>query len=126
MAGISITSKGSFDRTREKVRRMSTGEIFRVLSPYGAQGVAALSAATPRDSGETAGAWSFTITQNGGYPGIKWSNSHRENGFAVAIGLQYGHGTGTGGYVQGIDYINPAIQPIFQKMLDAIRKELSR
>ncbi len=126
MVSISFTTKGSLDRTRERVRRMSTGEIFRVLTPYAEKGRAALAAATPRDSGLTAESWSYNITQNGGYPGIKWLNTNRENGFPVAVMLQYGHGTGTGGYVQGVDYINPAIQPIFDQMLAAIRRELSR
>jgi hypothetical protein len=123
---ISFTTQGSFDRTAASLRRLANGEIFRVLDRYGEMGRAALAAATPVDSGQTAAAWTYQIVQNGGYPGITWSNTNRQNGFAVAISLQYGHGTGTGGYVQGRDYINPAIQPIFDRIADAVWEEVIR
>jgi hypothetical protein len=123
---ISFTTKGSFDRTIASLKKLSSGEIFRVLDRYGAMGQSALASATPVDSGLTAQSWSYKIIQNGRYPGIEWYNTNTNNGFNVAISLQYGHGTGTGGYVQGRDYINPAIMPIFNQISQAIEGELRR
>lgn len=123
---ISFESRGSFVRTEEFLRRMTTGEIYRALEKYGAQGVAALSAATPRDTGTAAGAWTYEVGRKGRHWEIAWYNTNKENGFPVAIMIQYGHGTGTGGYVQGEDYINPAIKPIFDEILNSVWKEVTR
>lgn len=123
---ITVTSSGSFDRTQAWVRRMSTGEIFRNLDRFGEMGRAALSGATPRDRGETADSWSYQVSKSGRGYSITWRNSHVEGGVNIAIILQYGHGTGTGGYVAGRDYINPAIKPIFDQIADSVWKEVAR
>ena len=91
-------------------------ERFAVLNKYGSLGVNALSNATPVESGLTAASWSYSIQQRPGYYSIRWHNSHIEDGIPIAVFLQYGHGTGTGGYVQGRDYIMPAIRPIFDQI----------
>jgi hypothetical protein len=88
-------------------------------------GVAALSNATPVETGETANAWYYKIVRRKGYYSIRWYNSHIEDGMPIAVLLQYGHGTGTGGYVQGRDYINPAIRPIFDQMINDFWREVT-
>lgn len=113
---ISLTAKGSFNKLGNKLERMSRGDIFFVLANYGQMGVNALASATPVDSSLTAASWSYIVRKSGSVYEIVWSNSHVEDGVPIAIILQYGHGTGTGGYVAGRDYINPAIQPIFEKI----------
>lgn len=112
--------------TRAFLQRISNGQIFATLDKYGQMGAQALAAATPVDGGETANAWSYEIINKRGYFSIRWHNAHVEDGVPIAILLQYGHGTGTGGYVQGRDYINPAIKPIFDQIDDEVRKVVSR
>lgn len=124
--GITITQKGSFNNAERYLKRLSHGEQFSILSKYGAEGVTALSNATPVDSGLTAGSWSYTIIQKKGYFSIRWHNSAEENGAPIAVMLQYGHGTGTGGYVQGRDYIMPAMRPIFDRMLADLIREVTK
>jgi hypothetical protein len=89
-------------------------------------GVNALSNATPANSGLAAASWSYTIEQRPGYYSIRWHNSDIENGFPVAVMIQYGHGTGTGGYVQGRDYIMPAMRPIFDQIAAEAWREVTR
>lgn len=103
-------------------------EIFHLglLDKYGRDGVAALSSATPVDSGNTANSWYYEIENKKGQVRINFLNSNINQGVPIAIILQYGHGTGTGGWVQGRDYINPAIQPIFDRILQDIWKEVTR
>jgi hypothetical protein len=113
---IEIKSKGSFKKTDSFLRRMAKADIFSSLESYGQRGVDALSNATPRDSGLTAESWTFEVTHKRGLYSIVWHNTHVVEGRPIAILLQYGHGTGTGGYVQGRDYINPAIKPIFDQI----------
>lgn len=113
MFSASSTSSG---KTEIALKKMLDNQIFAMLSGYGAQGVALLSAFTPVDSGETARSWYYEITRGAGGYSLVFRNSHVVDGAAIAILLQYGHGTGTGGYVQGRDYINPAIQPLFDKI----------
>lgn len=123
---IFIKQRGSFSKT-EKFLKKSFGRDYRnVLEKYGQQGVSALSAATPLDSGLTAISWSYEIIQNDGSISIIWNNSNINKGINIAVILQYGHGTRNGGYVDGIDYINPALKPIFEKMADAAWKEVTR
>jgi len=95
------------------------------LRRYAQEGVDALSRATPVDSGETAASWYYEIRRTPGSIKIEWKNSNIVNGVPIAIILQYGHATGNGGYVQGRDYINPAIQPVFDRISESIWKELS-
>lgn len=124
---ISIESKGtSFAKMTSYLTRISSDSIFSVLNKYGPVGVAALASATPVDTGVTASSWTYKVEKKGGYWGIIWSNTNVVNGIPIAIILQYGHGTGTGGYVQGRDYINPAIQPIFEQIKEAVWREVAR
>ncbi|WP_300855636.1 HK97 gp10 family phage protein, partial [uncultured Clostridium sp.] len=96
------------------------------LDKYGRAGVAALASATPVDSGLTASSWYYEITNKNGTATISFRNSNVQNGVPIAIILQYGHGTGTGGWVEGRDYINPAIQPIFDQIANNAWKEVER
>jgi hypothetical protein len=123
---ITFSEKGSFNNTERWLRRLKAQEQFAVLSKYGSLGVNALSNATPVDSKHTAGAWSYTIVQRPGYYSIRWHNSSENDGIPIAVILQYGHGTGTGGYVEGRDYINPAIRPIFDQILAQAMREVNR
>lgn len=122
---IGFRQKGSFDKT-EKLLKKTLGRNYRsVLDKYGREGVAALSAATPVDTGNTAASWSYEIIQNEGSLSVIWNNSNVNRGVNIAVILQYGHGTRNGGYVAGRDYINPALQPIFDRMADAAWKEVT-
>lgn len=122
---ITITQKGSFDKTEKYLHSLKLEKLLSVLDRYGSRGVEALSAATPVDSGETAASWYYTTEQRSGYYSIRWHNRHNEGGFPVAVMLQFGHGTGTGGYVQGRDYIMPAIRPIFDQIAAEAWKEVT-
>ena len=116
MSEISATTSGSWDDTESWLKRMMQGpSMFSRLEHFGAAGVAALSAATPKESGETAIAWFYEIIQTKDTWSIVWGNNHVEGDRQIAVLLQYGHGTGTGGYVAPRDYINPALQPIFDQ-----------
>ena len=117
---FSVTSTGSFKKTSAFLEAMRRLNIMAVLERHGREGVSALSAATPMDSGLAASSWSYEVARRGGVYEITWLNHDIENGFPVAIMLQYGYGTGTGGYVQGQDYINPAIRPIFDRIADEV------
>jgi hypothetical protein len=119
---ITITEKGNFNNTERYLRKLSETDLYSVLNRYGSLGQNALSNATPRESGETAESWYYTTEHRKGYYSIRWHNRHEENGVNIAVILQYGHGTRNGGYVQGRDYIMPAIRPIF----DMISAEADR
>lgn len=123
---ISYRVDGSTKRTEDFLAKMAKGDLYSGLEPLAQQGVDALRGATPRETGATADSWSYEIVNEGGSVTIWWRNSHMVNGFNVAIGLQYGHGTGTGGWVQGYDFINPALKPIFDKIADAVWKEVQK
>lgn len=114
--GISIKASGSFNKTERYLRRLSKGEVFSRLDSLGSEGVKALSAATPVDSGETRSRWGYRVKRSQNKYKIEWTNSNVEDGVPIAIILQYGHGTRTGGYVAGRDYINPAMRPVFDKI----------
>lgn len=123
---ISFRQKGDFSKLTRYLERVKEAARLGVLDKYGREGVAALSSATPVDSGETANSWSYKIEHNNGSASIAFYNSHNNNGFPVAIMLQYGHGTGTGGWVEGRDYINPAIQPVFDKIASEAWEEVTK
>lgn len=123
---IKFTQKGDFSKTERYLSRLKTLELNAILNKYGTLGVNILSNATPTDSGETAQSWYYTVVQRPGYYSIRWHNRHENDGVPIAVILQYGHGTGTGGYVQGRDYINPAVRPLFEEMLDQAWKEVTR
>ena len=100
-------------------------DLTSILHKYGKLGVSALAAATPVDTGKTASSWDYTVTVSKGSATIAWTNSNVNNGVPIALLIQYGHGTGTGGYVQGRDYIKPAIQPILDDLTKALWKEVT-
>ena len=121
---ISIRSKGDYRRTEKYLNDMSKNDMFRNLSKYAQEGVAALAAATPVDSGMTAASWSYEIVDNGDSVSIHWINTNVNKNVNIAIILQYGHGTGTGGYVQGRDYINPSMRPVVDRIEESVIKEM--
>lgn len=104
---------------------MRQGDIYRSLDAAAQKGVQALASAVPKDSGLASDSWNYEIERSGRSVTIKWLNTDVENGFPVAIMLQYGYGTGTGGYVQGRDYINPAMRPIFDSIADQVWKAVT-
>lgn len=123
---IRLTSKGDFSKATKYFERLKEASRLKVLEKYGQAGVDALSSATPVESGLTASSWSYEIHRQNGGVSIDFYNSNVNKGVNIAIILQYGHGTGTGGWVQGRDYINPAIQPIFDQMVEEAWREVTR
>lgn len=124
---FSITSKGSFDKTETFLRRASDSRgILAILNKYGQMGVNALSEATPVDTSETAHSWNYGITQKTGSYSLTFFNSKMAGQTPLVILLTYGHGTKNGGFVQGRDFINSAIQPIFDKMATDVWKEVTK
>ena len=115
---IRITTKGDFNNTFRFLNKMSKFQINKILEKYGQMGVEALRSATPIDSGKTAESWGYEISVEKEGATIHWTNTNKNKGVYIAVILQYGHGTGTGGYVQGVDYINPAIRPVFDKIAE--------
>lgn len=115
---VKFEVSGGFTKTERFLNRMKRREYLNVLDEFGRDGVQALRNATPVDSGATADAWDYEIKRTRNYTEIVWTNSNINDGVPIAVILQYGHGTGTGGYVQGRDYINPAIRPIFDKIAE--------
>lgn len=120
-----LESQGDWHKTIEWFRRMANRDQYKTLQQYGIRGVDALSNSTPRRSGLTAESWNYNIIQGKDRVGIEWYNNDIEGGAIVAILIQYGHGTGTGGYVEGRDYINPAMRPIFDQMVADVWKEVT-
>lgn len=123
---ITIRTSGSFERSNRFLKKLSNLEIGMLLDAAGRVGVDALEANTPKDSGQTANMWSYEIARNSNGYSIHWTNDNVINGFSVVIGLQYGHGTGTGGYVVGRDFINPAIRPVFDAIADNVWREVTQ
>ena len=123
---ISFRQKGDFSKLTRFLERAKESVKIGDLDKYGREGVAALSSATPVDSGKTANSWSYEITNKDGSVTITFNNSNIQNGVPIAIILQYGHGTRNGGWVQGRDYINPAIQPVFDKIVDKAWREVTK
>lgn len=111
-----IKQKGNFKHTNNFLRYVLDQQYLDILNKYGAEGVRALSANTPRDTGETASSWNYEIIKSKNKIILAFNNDHIEKGVPIAVILQYGHATRNGGWVEGIDYINPAIQPIFKKI----------
>ena len=123
---ISFRQKGDFSKITSYLERVKEAARIGILDKYGRAGVAALAAATPVDSGLASSSWGYEIERSESSARIVFTNSDIENGFPVAIMLQYGHGTGTGGWVEGRDYINPAIQPVFDKIADDAWREVTK
>jgi hypothetical protein len=120
---ISIESKGSFKNTDAFLERMKHADIMNALAKYGQEGVWALARVTPTETGKTAASWAYEVVEeHRKVYSIIWKNTNVVAGVPVAILLQYGHGTGTGGFVQGKDFINPAIQPLFDRIANDVWK----
>lgn len=122
---ITFKQKGSFKNIERFLDKMQKKEFFQRLNQYGRRGVDALSAATPIDSGKTASSWNYEIHRSKDLVEIVWTNSNVNNGVPIVILLQYGHATENGGYVQGYDFINPAIRPIFDEIEKDLWKEVT-
>ena len=123
---ISFRQKGDFSKLNRYLERVKESAKIGVLDKYGREGVAALASATPVKTGKTANSWYYEIKRQNGSVSLEFKNSNIKDGVPIAVILQYGHGTGTGGWVQGRDYINPAIQPIFDKIADSAWKEVTK
>lgn len=122
---IRFRQKGDFSKLTTFFEKAKESVHLGNLDKYGREGVSALSSATPVDTGLTAKSWYYEIENNNGSVKINFKNSNIQNGVPIAIILQYGHATGNGGWVQGRDYINPAIQPIFDKITNEVWKEVT-
>ena len=123
---ITFRQKGDFSKLTNYLERLKEAANIGVLDKYGKAGVAALASATPIDTGLTASSWYYEIENKNGRATISFHNSNIQNGVPIAIILQYGHGTGNGGWVEGRDYINPAIQPIFDKIAENAWREVTK
>lgn len=122
---LTFETRGSLAKTEKFLSRMSKDDIRQTVERYAQLGVDALSSATPVDTGLTAASWGYKIESARGNISIVWTNSNTAGGKPVAILLQYGHGTGTGGFVQGVDYINPALKPVFDKIATNVWKAVT-
>jgi hypothetical protein len=121
---INVTSSGSFNNVERFLKNMLRRNFGPDLHRYGQRGVDALARVTPYDTGLTSRSWDYRIIDTGGQIGITWFNTNTPNGAPIAVMLQYGHGTGTGGWVAGYDYINPAMRPIFDEIAEEIWKKV--
>lgn len=121
---IVFTQKGDFSKTTGFLERCRESVHRGILDKYGQEGVRALQEATPKDTGVTADSWSYEIIRGNNEVKIVWSNSNSADGIPIVVLIQYGHATGSGGYVQGRDFINPAIKPIFDAIAENSWKEL--
>lgn len=121
---IKVTSKGDFKKTVKFLKDIKSSDYKHILDKYGKLGVTKLAQATPSETGRTANSWEYRIEQGRNQAKIIWYNTNFNKGVSIALLLQYGHGTGTGGYVKGIDYINPAMKPVFKELADAAWKEV--
>lgn len=124
--GIHFEQRGDLSDTMKFLERALSKPYLKYLEKYGKMGVEALREATPKDTGKTSESWYYKIIQGNGYEEIVWENSNVVNHVPIAIILQYGHATRNGGYVRGRDYINPAIQPIFDQMAENAWKEVTK
>lgn len=122
---ISVKVLGSFNQVESLLKKLAKLNVAAIMNASGQEGVSALANATPTDTGVAAHSWSYKVSSSGGVYVITWTNSDIENGFPVVIMLQYGHGTGTGGYVAGIDFINPAMKPVFDRIASNVWKAVT-
>ena len=123
---IMFRQKGDFSKLTRYLKRVEKAAKISDLDKYGREGVAALASATPVDTGKTASSWKYEIEHKNGSVSITFYNTNVNKGVPIAIILQYGHGTRNGGWVEGRDYINPAIQPIFDKIAESAWREATR
>lgn len=122
---FSLSSSGSFKNSERFLSGSKQAQLAQKLNEYGRLGVEALSSATPTDTGKTAMSWSYNVRVTRSKASLFWTNSNVAGGTPVPILLQYGHGTGTGGYVQGRDFINPALRPVFDTISDGVWKAVT-
>lgn len=122
---ITFRTKGSFKHTKKMLEKAYSCDLHNILQKYADEGVAALMSATPRDTGETAHHWGYEIVEERGRARISWTNDHMNDGVPIAVLIQYGHATKNGGWVEGRDFINPAIQPVFDKIAEKAWKEVT-
>lgn len=121
---VRFKQRGDFSKTEQFLKKAGASKEYILLAKYGQRGVAALASATPVDTGRTAASWSYNIVKENGRIKLAFDNHNIQNGVNIAIILQYGHGTRNGGYVVGRDYINPAIQPVFDALVEELWKEV--
>lgn len=122
---IKISAKGDWSRTNSFLERALNIIKLGELDKYGREGVEVLAAATPEDTGKTASSWYYKVSRTRAGAKIEWLNSSQNQGIPIVILLQYGHGFQNGGYVQGIDFINPALEPVFEEIANNAWKELT-
>ena len=123
---IKYTVRGNFNKTLKFLNRIENLDFNSILQKYAQMGVSALAAATPKEDGSTAASWGYEIVNEGSRVVIYWTNTDQNKGVYIAVILQFGHGTGTGGYVTPTDYINPAMRPIFDQIAEAAWREVTR
>lgn len=123
---IKCTVNGNFNKTLRFLNRIENLDFNSILQKYAQMGVSALAAATPKEDGSTAASWGYEIVNEGSRVVIYWTNTDQNKGVYIAVILQFGHGTGTGGYVAPTDYINPAMRPIFDQIAEAAWREVTR
>lgn len=126
MSAIKFRQKGDFKKLTGFLATIQDGLNISILDKYGRRGVEALRAATPKESGKTASSWEYRTKHTKGKATIEWINTNTNDGVNIAIILQYGHGTGNGGYVKGKDYINPVMQPLFDQLAEEAWKEVTK
>jgi len=120
---ITVKHKGDFGHIERFFNRVLKRDYLNILSDYANRGLEALREATPVESGETASSWNYEIESRNGVTTLSFTNSHMNDGVSVAILLIYGHGTRNGGYVEGVDFVSPALAPIFYELADSMWKE---
>lgn len=123
---IRVKCTGDFNKTTEFLKRAQKLDVKSILDKYGRQGVIALSSATPQDTGKAAMSWGYEIKQGSNGSSITWTNSNIEGGIPVVVLIQYGHGTRNGGYVSGVDFINPAVKSIMDEIANEVWKEVTK
>lgn len=123
---ITFRQKGDFSKTFAYLKKVQRGIDIKTLEKFGEEGVAALTAATPKDTGLTASSWKYGIQQSKESITVSFYNTNIQNGVPIAVILQYGHATKSGYWVEGIDYINPALKPIFEKMASKVWEEVKK
>lgn len=126
MPALTVKTKGDFSKSESLIRRIMRIDFANKLKAYGEMGVRALYEATPYDTGETARSWRYVIERSDKKVSITWVNDNAPRGVQVAVLLQFGHATKSGGWVDGIDYINPALAPIFEEIETKLWKEVTR
>ena len=123
---ITFRHKGDLKKTRKFLEHAAKINFESIMAKYGSEGVKALEDATPKDTGYTAGSWTYKVENNGDVIRLSWYNTHENQGVNIAVILQYGHGTRNGGWVEGRDFINPAVKPVFDKIAEEAWKEVTR